>query len=259
MRSTWNAGRGPRGPQPTATVAIVGLLVVSFLGAWLMSNQASNPFFKLLPYSPESKPWTLLTYPFGPALTSVLWFALACFILYQFLSSLERTLGTMGTAAFFVVMTLLGGIGYYVGTLIFGPSLIVPSLNLPMEVIVFTWCLRNPAAQIMLMFVIPVPTRVLMWLCVAGLVIESGWGNPPIGLFAALPILVAWHYATNRIPGLTFGNLPSVSDAKAKKKDDREFQRFREDVRSREIERSEKERLRKLFESSLDDDDEKKG
>ena len=56
---------------------------------------------------------------------------------------------------------------------------------------------------------------------------------------------------------MAFGRVPSVAEAKAKKQDDREFQRFREDVRAREIERAEKERLRRLFESSLDDDGKK--
>ena len=99
----------------TGTVVIVGLLVVCFLGGWLLSASPNNPFFEDLAFSRDlSKPWTLLTYPFAANASHVLWFALACFILYQFLSDLERRLGPWGVGAFFVVMTLLGGIGYFV-------------------------------------------------------------------------------------------------------------------------------------------------
>lgn len=258
MRKSWNEGRPGGAFRPTATHLLVGALIVCFLGGWALSGSESNPFFEILAYSPDlSQPWTLLTYPFTARIEHVIWFALVCWILFQFLSDLERRMQAIGVTAFFFVMTLLGGIGYYIGSAIFGTSMIFPSLNLPTEVVVFTWCLLNPSAQIRLMFVLPVHTRVLMWLCVAGIIIECGWGNPLVGFCAALPVPVAWAYATNRIPGMRFGDVPSLSEAKAKKKDDRSFHQFMDKVKEREQDRAEKERLRKLFESSLSDEDKK--
>ena len=259
MRKQWNAGRTPKGDRPIATLTIVVLLGAALLGTWCYSGRDYNPVAANLLYSPDlSKPWTLLTYPFGINLTYVIWFVIACWCFYQFSQYLERRLGPLGFTAFFIVMTLLGGLGYYVGSLVMGgPSMIYPSFNLILEVIVFTWCVVNPTAQIMLFAIVPIPTAVLKWICLTGIVIENGWGNPIVGVFAALPILVAWLYATNRIPGMSFGAVPSVGEAKVKKQDDREFRRYMDDVKSREKDRAEKERLRKLFESSLEDDDKK--
>lgn len=260
MRKSWNAGRPSGAFRPRATIAIVAALVACFLGAFFFSGQDSNPFFELLAFTPDmSKPWTLLTYPFSLLISRVFWFAIACWVLFQFLSDLERTLGNWGAAAFFFAVTLLGGIGFLVGVQLFPHPAALLSLNLPLETIVFTWCLVRPATQIMLFAVIPVPTKVLMWLCVAAVVVEHGWGSPPVGLFAALPILVAWLYATDRISFLKFGAVPNIPGAKQEKKRDQGFDRFMGDVKLREQERAEKERLRKLFESSLDDEDKKGG
>lgn len=256
MRKSWNAGRSNRGDRPVATIAILALLVACFLGGWLFSAQDRNPFWDELRFSADlSKPWTLFTYPFAVGVSGVIWFALACWILYQFLSDLERRLGQWGTSLFFFGCTFVFGLFYLLGTLAFGPSAILPSLNLPLEVVVFTWCLVNPAAQIMLFMVIPMPTRVLMWLCVAGVAIEHGWSNPPVGLVTAVPLLAVWAYATNRIPFMTFGYVPDLTSRKVEKRQSKEFDRYRDDVKRREQERAEKDRLRRLFESSLSEDD----
>ena len=260
MRKSWNSGRDGGGFKPVATRAIIFALVLSFVAGWTQSGRAENAVWENLRYSLEmSKPWTLFTYPFGANMGAVLWFALGCWIIYQFLSDLERRLGNLGTALFFFVVTFLGGLGYFIGTRIFGPSMIPPSLNLPVEVVVFTWCLVNPTAQILLFAVIPVPTRVLMWLCAAAVVIEQGWGNPWVGLLAGLPLLAVWPYATDRVPFMKFGQVPDLTEKKQQKRQDQSFDRFMSDVKRREHERAEKERLRKLFEDSLSDEDEKKG
>ena len=254
MRKTWVA-RGPGGFRPTATITIVAALAVSFFLIFLTSG--SGPFvFENLVYSPDlSKPWTLLTYPFATMLARVFWFALACWVTYQFLSDIERTLGAWGAALFFFSMTFLGGIGYYIGTLGFGTSAYLPSLNLPLEVVIFTWALRNWGQTVNFFGFIPVPTKVLAWLCIAAVVIELGWMNPIVGVFAAFPFAIAWPYAMNKIPFMKFGKVPDIVDIKEKKKDEREFHDYMEKVREKEQERKEKERLRKLFEDSLSEDD----
>ena len=256
MRSSWNAGRSHRGDRPLATIGIVGALAICFLGSFFFSGQPTNPFFDQLAFTPDlSKPWTLLTYPFSVLVGRVFWFAIALWVTYQFMSDLERRLGAWGMALFFFAVTLLGGFGFFIGLQLFPTPSTVLSLNLPLEVVVFTWSLTNAGGQIMLFAVIPVPTRVLMWLCVAAVVIEHGWGSPFVGLFAALPLLVAWLYATDRIPFMRFGAVPDLTPKKEQKRDNRQFDSYMSDIKSRERERAEKERLRKMFESSLSDED----
>jgi len=260
MRKSWNAGRSGGSDRPVATTAIVAALVASFLIAFLISSSRPLLMAELLAFDPKlDKPWTLLTYPFYRDFASVLWFAFGCWIVYQFLSGIERSLREWGTAAFFFAVTFLGGLFYFLGTLIFGVSGILPSLNLPMYFVVFAWCLLHQQGQIMLFFCIPCPTRVLMWLCVAAVVIEYGWSNPPVGFVTVLPFALVWLYVTNRIPFMRFGAVPDLTSKKQEKKRDQGFDRFMGDVKRREQERAEKERLRKLFESSLDDEDKKDG
>lgn len=257
MRSTWNLGRPSAPRQWSATTWIVASLVGFFLLGWFFSGSRPNPVWENLAYSENlSKPWTLLTYPFANPFQSVFWFAIGCWVLYQFMSDLERRLGVWGVTLFFFSMTVLGGIGYAVGSAVAGqPSMIPPSLYLPLEVVVFTWAMLNWTATVKLFFCIPVPCSVLAYLCLAAVVITHGWGTPLVGVFTALPVLVAWLYVTNRISFMPFGHVPSMADARVKKKDTAEFHTYIDKVRERETERKERERLRALFEDSLEDDD----
>lgn len=260
MRKSWNADRLRKSDRPLATTAIVVALVACFLLAFALSGMDTNPLSKALAYDHTlSRPWTLFTYPFYRDFSFVIWFALACFITYQFLFGIERKLGAAGTLVFFFSVTFLGGLFYFFGIQIFGLSAILPSLNLPLEFTIFAWCLINPSAQIMLMMVLPVPTRVLMWLAVAGVVIEYGWRNPLVGFVTAVPLLLVWLYATDRIPFLRFGAVPDLTPKREAKKEKKEFDRYMDDVKRREKEREEKERLRRLFEDSISDEDTQDG
>jgi hypothetical protein len=260
MRKTWNTGRSGWGDRPLATTLIVAALVACFVVGWALSGSPSNPFWRELAYDPGlGRPWTLLTYPFASAAVHLIWFALAAWVTYQFLSGIERRLGAAGTALFFFALTFLGGLFYFFGALAFGPSAVLPSLNLPLEMVVFAWCLLNPSAQVMLFGLVPMATRVLMWLAAAAVVIEHGWGNPPVGLVTVLPLGLVWLYCTDRIPFLRFGAVPDLAPKRAQRRQTNEFDAYRDDVKRREREREEKERLRRLFENSLSEDDKDQG
>ena len=261
MRSTWNVEPNKFRVKWTATLYIIAGLVACFLLTWIFSGSVPNPVWDNLAFdSGLSKPWTLLTYPFAVTIRGVFWFAISCWILHQFMSDLERRMGPSGVTIFFFAMTLLGGIGYYVGTVVAaGPSAREPTLNLMIEVVIFTWALLNWGSTIKLFMVIPVPCSVIFYLCIASVVIEHGLKSPLVGVFTALPLLVSWLYVTNRIAVMPFGKVPDVAGVKQKKKDDREFHDYMDKVREKEQDRKEKDRLRKMFESSLSDDDEDKG
>jgi hypothetical protein len=68
-------------------------------------------------------------------------------------------------------------------------------------------------------------------------------------------MLLSYLFASGRIPWLPYAG-PSTKYKPSKAQRARE-QTFFDDVRKREQERTERERLRKLFESSFDDNDKK--
>ena len=261
MRTTWNIDRTGGRRQWPATAYIVAALIASFLLAWFFSGSIPNPVLANLAYTSDlSKPWTLLTYPFAILTPGVFWFAISCWILYQFMSDIERRLGPYGITIFFFAMTFLGGLGYFIGSVIAaGPSSIVPRLDLPLEVVIFTWALLNWKATIKLFMFIPVPASVIAYLCIAAVVIQHGLSSPLVGVFTALPILVSWLYVTNRISFMRFGQVPDLAGIKQAKKETKEFDTYMDNVKKREQDRKEKEKLRKMLESSLQDDDEDEG
>lgn len=140
----------------------------------------------------------------------------------------------------------------------FGLSLFtrVPNLvgaALPLAALTMAWCAANSEAVIRLFMVFPVKGK---WLAVfeVGLVFFGfGASNPVVGIGLVLPLAFFWFAGTGAI------KLPrkGLADRKFEQRKDNEFRRYQEDVRRRATDREEKERLRRLFESSLEDDDEK--
>lgn len=257
MRSNWNVEPQKFRGKWSATVYIIAALIGCFLLTFFFSGSQSNPIWEGLAYTTDlSKPWTLFTYPFATPLGGVFFFAISCWIIYQFMSDLERRMGAWGITLFFFTMALLGGLGYFIGTIVAaGPSAYQPKLSLIIEVIIFTWALLNWGSTIKLFMIIPVPCSVIVYLSIASVVIEHGIGSPLVGVFTALPLLVSWLYVTNRIAFMPFGKVPDVAGVKEKKKDDREFNDYMDKVREKEQDRNEKEKLRKMLESSLSEDD----
>jgi hypothetical protein len=260
MRSTWNVKRQNWSQgRPIGTLALVLSIIAVFVLAWGMSGMAQNPVLSALTFDVSmQKPWTLITYPYGAVRGDLLWFFVGLFILYQFGSNLERETGPLGIVVIFFLATILMGAFYLLGTLLAGARpTAVPWLDLPDAFVFTVWAARNRSATVMFMFVIPIRAAWLGLIGAGFVAIQYGWVVPIVGVVTASSLGIAWLYGLGRIPGLPFGDIPDLTSKAEKKKDDREFQRFREDVRAREIEREEKERLRRLFESSLDDDEKK--
>ena len=258
MRKTWSADRSNTPRQWTGTLVITAALVATFLLGWVFSGARQNPVWDALAYTDGlDRPWTILTYPFSNPLSGVLYFAFGCWVLYQYLAQLERRLGPWGIVLFFFAVSLLGGIGYAVGSIVAGsPSSIYPNLFLPLQVVIFTWAACNWNGSLSLFGIVPMSCKVLGYLCLAGVVVTYGWTVPLVGVFTALPILFGWLYARDRIPFMRFGQVPDIAGAKKQKKDKEEFDSYMDNVKRREQDRKEKDKLRKMLESSLQDDDE---
>jgi len=109
--------------------------------------------------------------------------------------------------------------------------------------------------------IIPLSGKWLGWVTVATTILLAGFGNPLLGVVCALHLPVAFAFASNRIPAFTYNRGASTSFAKAKmgdranlKKSEKMDPKYYDEVKKREKEREERERLRKLFESSIQDD-----
>lgn len=236
------------------------VLVAAFVACFLLA------FMKLLPVEAMvfqtghamQSPWTLFTYPFADMDPSNFIGALfTCLWLYWIGGTLERDLGPGKYLAFFFGSTLLGSLAILLAAVLLGGApLFAFGALFPLSALTVAWGTRYPTSSIMLWFVIPITGKWVAWLT-AGIVLfgagaASGAGiNPMVGIFACIPLVAAWAFAAGRLPFFTYGKeAPARKAWKPSEKDDRFF----DEVRKREKDREERERLRKLFESSLIDD-----
>ena len=124
---------------------------------------------------------------------------------------------------------------------------------IPIGALTVAWGVRNQTACVRLWAIIPITGKWIAILEAFLVLFVMGESAPLVGVFALVPLGVAWAYAANGIPGLSFGpTTPRVS--RAAKANERRDQSYYDDVFRRAKEREERERLRKLFEDSLEDD-----
>lgn len=232
------------------TIAIIGLIVAGLIGSLVAPTILSNRLsFRLDGLA--THPWAALSYPFdsgGNVLTPVF----AGMWLWWFGASVERDLGSARFAAFWVLVTALSagavGLGWIVGStrgVLLGPWLPIASVTV-------AWGTRYPEVPVGLMFVVSLAGK---WVALlAGVLVLFGYGGgaPIVGVFAVLPLVGCYYFAADKIGFLPFRRAagPRASWKAHERRDSGYFA----DVRKREKERDERERLRKLFESSLDDD-----
>lgn len=228
-------------------MAICVLLAAAFLASYLTLGRFPGPGVAFAPGDFTSRPWTALTYWLAPigflgALFSVLW-------LWGIGGSVERELGTKRYVAFWIAMTVLGALGLQAGAWISGVFSPLSGPFAPLAAVTVAWGTRNPNAPITFMFVLPLTGKWLAWLSAALLFFST---DARLALFAAIPLVLAWAFAANRLPMLPWsaGSGRRRQDAKGEKR----FGDFIGKVKVREQERKDRERLRKLFESSLDDE-----
>lgn len=249
------------------TVLIIASMIVASVILWTTSLKGIERL--ALGATWQQQPWTLLTYPwaYSPFFNGL---ALVCFVflcMWIFMTGgqIERDLGPIKYSVLWLVMILLPAL--FIVTL--GPftpgAYGAMGMWLPEAAIAVIWCIRNPSQTIMLYGVIPLQAKWLAWVTAGITVAFAGAGNPLFGFVAGLHLIVAWAFATNLLPfwrysygASSFGRKVRVNPENLKKSE-RMDKGYYEDVKKREKEREERERLRKLFESSIDDGDSKKG
>ncbi|HLK14859.1 MAG TPA: hypothetical protein VKT78_08645 [Fimbriimonadaceae bacterium] len=241
-----------------ATYTLIALLGGCYILAWITRSPL---FFDGLAFNGDwSRPWTVVTYPFagfgfGGGLLGEVFLLLW---LYWIGTDLERGVGTGRVFGLFVGASLIGAGSLYAAWQIFshGAGLGHPTLAgslIPIGALTVTWGVRNPHARILIWFVLPITGTWIAILDALLVFLVVGGGNPLVGAFALVPLAAAWALAANRLPGPTSGPRGRRRSGAAKATE-RMDQTYYDDVRRREKDREERERLRKLFESSVDDD-----
>jgi membrane associated rhomboid family serine protease len=246
-----DAQRWVRQQATPVTIGLIIALVVSFMFAWFTQG-APTPLLAL--DTARLLPWTILTYPLADAGDgrALIFFLFLLLWLFWVGSSTERDLGSAKFAGFFALMTVLAGLFLFLGSTGLGIQYRLMGAGLPVAGLTVAWGTRNQNAQIRLYGIIPLTGKVLAILTVALTLFAYGTGAPLLGVFAVLHLAIAWAFAANKIPGYAYAK-PVATYRPTKQQVERESSYF-DDVRKREKEREERERLRKLFESSLVDD-----
>ncbi len=200
-----------------------------------------------LSVSQQNPPWTMLTYPWAldplaSPLSLVLLFLLVSW-LFQFGTTVEREMASRRFVWLWIVFTIIPGIIFFA----FNGHLAGPWI--PATAVVVTWGARNIRSTVMLYGILPLSG---LWLAViASIAVVAGYGqtNLPAGLLTIIPLGLAWCYARDLFPFAFSAGRPARGEkityvrGATNYKDD-----YFENVKDREMEREERERLRKLFE-----------
>jgi hypothetical protein len=164
----------------------------------------------------------------------------------------EREVGGVRYGLFMLLMVFVGGLSIWLGTQFLGVPYRLGGPFLMVAPISIVWAVRNPTAQVMLYGIVPVSARVLGFFTAALVILLLGADAPLLGVFACANLAVAFLWASDRIPRFPYRSVPKpYQPSRAQVEYD---EKYFDDVKRREREREERERLRKLFEDSLDDD-----
>ena len=235
-----------RSQTSPVSVAICILMVVgAILGTFAPSFTIENLAFDghLFP-----KVWTLFTYPYIGYVTLFLVFGILW--IFWIGSAVERDLGSK---KFLIVWLFASVVGIL--PLVFLKEQVI-GMVVPGAILVTIWGTRYPNQVVMVFMIIPVSAKWIATAAVLGVfaMYAEGTTHSLNGLAAIAGCIVAFSYARNILPRTTYGkgsmnqrNNPQSRAAKVYK------QEYYDEVHRREKEREEKERLRKLFEGSLED------
>lgn len=235
-----------------ATAGIMTALVAGFLTNWFLHGSAAQ-LMAFTPGSLTSAPWTLVTYPFVQFEFIGVFFS--CLWLWGVGGAVERDLGSGRYLVLWLALSALGALSVSLITPLMGhavPFALIGTL-IPLGAVTVIWGTRNPSAMMTLMFVLPITGKWMAWLSAGVVLFGMGMGNPMLGALAVVPLVVGWAFADNRIPGLPYGKSePKRAAWKPSERDDKYF----DEVRKREKDREEREKLRRLFEGSIKDNPE---
>lgn len=249
-----------RQAAPITITLLASIIVMSFV--WWFSAAKGMEMVSLGP-DWKSRPWTFVSYPWAtmPFTDGLTILCFVFLIMWVFMTggSIERDLGAAKYIGLWAAMIVLPALFISVLGPLVSKVYGAAGLWLPEAGITIVWCARNPNSQIMMYGIIPLSGKWLGWITLVVTILISGFGNPVLGVVAALHLPIAYAFATNRIPLWTYSRGTSFAAGRRNqaanlKKTERQDKGYFDEVKRREKEREERERLRKLFESSINED-----
>jgi membrane associated rhomboid family serine protease len=224
------------------TMTTIGVSVVAFIAWWL---SRMSPSWIALMFDTDAwltRPWTVVTYALAqPDPVGLLFSGLMAF---YFMGAMERAWERGRFLAAYFALLVAPPLAVLIGALFSGEPLLAYGLSLTTACWLVAFATYRPEATIMLMGCVPIKAKWLGWLSAIGIVVSYGYGAPVAGLGAGLAPLVAWGLATKRV------SLPLP-----KKKEEPFADEFRKSMKTKRDAESERLRLRKLLEGSIDEDD----
>jgi hypothetical protein len=233
------------------TWSIVGLIGIGFLLSFFSNGQWFAA--AALPASGSfTEPWRLFTYAAVSGPGAFIGTLLVGYWAYVTCPFLEREVKTAGLLAAFLSAVVGTGLMFAVGNLIEQGARPLYGAWPAIVALTVVWCSRSPEMVIRVFFCIPIKLKWLALVLGLGIFFSYGTTSLAVGSLMVLPILAAWLWGLDRLP-VPYGR-PKFDKARLQKKEDTEFHDFMDKVREKEQDRKEREELKRLLESSLDDD-----
>lgn len=235
-------------------------MVACFLVSWATQDSAGFFWLAFSTQKFASQPWTVLTYPFAMISAGALSILFSSLWLWSFGRYVENDMRSGPFLITFFAFTLLGGGAAALAGLASSGAALYGCI-LPSSAITMIWGARNPA-QVICFWGVSIPAKpfCLLSAVIAVLIIGSS-NSPVVGLACGVPIALAWAWASDMLP-YRYRRGTTVQDgmrrsAKEAKREREKFNEYIDDVRTREQKRDEQERLRRMFEDSISDDNKK--
>ncbi len=242
-------------------------MIVTSIYWWYSHMQGVQTFMLTNHWS--SNPWQLITYPFAytPLADALAFMFFVCLIAWMVFAGMtvEREIGSLRFAILWLLMSLIPALLVGIYASVGGSALGFGGPFLPAAGLTVAWCTRYAKDTILLYGFIPMSGKWVAWITAAMVFFLYGAMRPEYGILAAGPLVLAWLYAANRLP-IPYGRVGGFGDGLGRsgrthkenlKRTERMDRAYYDDVKRREQERAEREKLRKLFESSMDDDKDK--
>lgn len=228
------------------TTAFCGLVVLMSV----LATMFPEPLAVLLYQTATPNPLALIGHIFFNDLLGGIFSALALWSVGQVI---ETETGTAKAAIFALIIAFLSCIAIQLAAATLGNPGILGGAWIVAGASWLAWSIRYPNMKVRFMFVAEIEGK---WLGLVGVVLAILAFRPAqLSPFAALPLAFAWAYAANKLPFMPYGRpVRAVSTPTGPRGIKPPRPDYFDDVKRREQERAERERLRKLLESSVNDE-----
>lgn len=234
------------------TKSLVALNCLAFVLLYVFRVGAVVEYGGFVTSTALSSPWTAFTYPlvgsYGSAEGAVFSLLFACYWLWIAGGSIERSRGSRAFAVFFAQISALTALGVYIGAQLTGVVVSISGLWVPLAALTVAFAMINPEQVILLMFVIPIKLKYLAVISAAALLVSLAQHHTLVGICSLLGCGFAyWQVKTRR-------HYSGYSRRRAGPEVLRVYERERPSDWFNPLKwlrrRSERKRLRKLFENS---------